>query len=201
MAVCPELNQTIQTRWCAKSDCKEKNLSEVLTLHTGTRLPGYFGYLHGLEMDSRNREMALPLPFPQHQIIFFLVLTIAGHDRFLLLPHYAAAGGGHGLPTDPTTKGYSFPSSGFCIAWLQNCGTRGHPKTICTTGQLHTREDGFAASNELKLQGEDDRYLWKEQGRCRAKQTTFGTRIYHSLLTRPPRHAHPPCSTQVSPAL
>lgn len=41
----------------------------------------------------------------------------------MLWPHYSKAGGSQGLPTDPTNKGNSFPSTGFCIACLQICGT------------------------------------------------------------------------------
>lgn len=70
------------------------------------------------------RKWIFPYLFLKMDFFFFLILTTAEHDRLLLWPHYSKAGGSQGLPTDPTNKGNSFPSTGFCIVCLQIHGTR-----------------------------------------------------------------------------
>lgn len=174
--------------------CKVKtgreNLSEALILHTGTQLPGYFQYLHGMELDSRNQvwENGSSSTFPQDQIMFVLFWQQLSTTELCYGPIMLQT-------TDPATKGYSFLSASFCTACLQNCGTRKALKPPIPKD--NHREDNFTARNGLQVVGEDNRHLWKEQGKVWGQANHF----WHSCLPLPPCPTHPLQSTQVSSAL
>lgn len=174
-----------------QSKTGRENLSEALTLHIGTRLPGYFQYLHGMELDSRKpvRGNGCSSTFSSRPNRVF-ILTTAEHNRTLLWPITLQT-------TDPITKGYSFLSTSFCIACLQSCGTR---KTL--KPKDNHREDNFTAERDYKLWGKDNRHLGKEQGKAWGQANHF----WHSCLPLPPcptpLQMHTPLqSTEVSSAL
>lgn len=190
MAVCPKLNQTIQTCWCAKLRLEGKTFQK----------PWFFTLEHSYQdifsiymewnwiLGIQSGKMEVLLPFPQDQIMFVLFWQQLSTTELCYGPIMLQT-------TDPATKGYSFLSASFCTACLQNCGTRKALKPPIPKD--NHREDNFTARNGLQVVGEDNRHLWKEQGKVWGQANHF----WHSCLPLPPCPTHPLQSTQVSSAL
>lgn len=146
------------------------SLSEVLILHTGTQLPEYFQYLHGMELNSRNLvwENGYSSTFasrPNHVFI----LTTAEHNRTLLWPHHAA-------DYRPYNQMLFFPLYQLLHCFFTELWHQETPKTTCT------KEDNSTTRNRLQVVGEDNRHLGKEQGKVRGQANHF----WHSCLPVPP---------------
>lgn len=124
--------------------CKVKtgreNLSEALILHNGTQLPGYFQYLHGMELDSRNpvRENGSSSTFSSRPNHVCLILTTAEHNRTLLWPHRAA-------DYRPCNQRLFFPLCQllhclFTKLWHQENPETTYSKGQSQRGQLHCKK-------------------------------------------------------------
>lgn len=94
--------------------------------------------------------MDVLLPFPQDDVLFWQQLSTT---ELCYAPIMLQT-------TDPIAKGYSFLSTSFCIACLQNRGTRKSLKPAVLKD--NDREDNFTARNRLQMVAEDNRHLGKK---------------------------------------